>query len=105
MAREHAGKHEGSWGTGSPLEALPDILIGSVIVYISNSLKMLYMLLKVPHHEPEQECVCVYVCVCAHIHTHTSNFKAEKETNSLWPGERALIKSPSRCTGLKYFSN
>ena len=49
--------------------------------------------------------VCVCVCVHEHMCTCTSHFKAEKETNSLWPGERTLIKSPSRCTGLKYFSN
>lgn len=76
------------WGTGSPLEVLPDILIVSIIVYISISLEILYILLRAPHHEPE------------HI-----SFKAEKGTNSLCPGERTLIKSPSRCIGLKYFSN
>lgn len=82
MAREQVGKpSQGWWSTGSPLEVCPHILIVSMIVYISISLEMLYMLLRTPH------------------------FKAAKGTNSLGPGERTLIKSPSRCTGLKYFSS
>lgn len=38
-------------------------------------------------------------CVCS------SHFKAEERTSPLCLEERTLKKSPSRCTGLKYFSN
>lgn len=36
----------------SPPEVLPDILVGSMIVDTSISLKVLSMLLRAPHHEP-----------------------------------------------------
>lgn len=70
----------------------------SIIVYISISLEMLYMLLRAPHHEPEKMHACV--CVCAHTHL----ILKQRGEAALF-GERTLIKSPSRCTGLKYFSN
>lgn len=93
MAGECAAKpSQGWWGTGSSPEVLPDILIGSIIVYISITLEMLYILLRAPHHEPEQACVCA----------HTSHLSREGNQLPLSWGKN-VNKEPKQMHRIKVF--
>lgn len=84
-------------GAGSPVEVLPDSVTGSIIVYISIYLKMLYMLLKAPHHEPEQVCV-----LCAHAHTHTHLILKQRKKPTLF-GLGKEHKEPKQMHRIKVF--